>query len=159
MKRNSTTIFIESPSGDPANPCLTPIPWVSNAPDFTGIAEPTLSVLQSVYEAQKGDIQVIPDPVPTPVVVVPGWDALQARLLAGDLNPIFARLTVAAIDSNPLSTARGDVTDAILTVRVEAALASAIALLKFVGWVFTAEEVALWNGRVAELGFSAVVEI
>jgi hypothetical protein len=66
MNRNSTTIFIESASNDPASPCITPVPWVNNAPDFTGITEPTLSVLVAVYEAGKDNIVVIADPVPIP---------------------------------------------------------------------------------------------
>jgi hypothetical protein len=64
MNRNSTTIYIETPSGDPLKPCITPIPWVNNAPDFSGVTEPTLSVLRNTY--WKHDIVVIPDPIPTP---------------------------------------------------------------------------------------------
>ena len=64
MKRNSITIFIESESGNPANPCITPIHWVSNAPNFTGITEPTLSVLKDAYELDKNNIVVIPNPIP-----------------------------------------------------------------------------------------------
>jgi hypothetical protein len=62
MQRNSTTIFIESPSNDPARPCITPVPWTSNAPDFAGIEEPTLSVLKAAFESGKNNIVVIGEP-------------------------------------------------------------------------------------------------
>lgn len=140
------------------NTCTITIPKLNGAPDWSVISEPTLSLLQADYEAAE-EIATVPDPVPFTTPVVADWDGLQAHLLAGDLNPIFARLTVAAIDSNPLSTARGDVTDSILTVRVEAALASAIQLLKMVGWMFTDEEIELWNDKVSALGFSEIVKI
>jgi hypothetical protein len=79
MKRNSTTVFISSPNA------TTPIPWVSNAPDFTGITEPTLSVLRTAYESQKGSIEVIPDPVPFVETLKPNW---QGALDDMDLPPI-----------------------------------------------------------------------
>ena len=50
MNRNSTTIFVESESGDPKHPVITPVPWQNNEPNFTGFEEPTLSVLKVAYE-------------------------------------------------------------------------------------------------------------
>jgi hypothetical protein len=78
MNRNSTTIFIESSSGDIANPCITPIPWLKNAPDFTGITEPTLSVLKAVYESSKDNVVVVADPVPQ--ILQPDWEGFKAHL-------------------------------------------------------------------------------
>jgi len=63
MKRNSTTIYIETETGDPAKPCITPLSWLNNAPDFSSATEPSLSVLKSAYERGKNNIVVIPDPV------------------------------------------------------------------------------------------------
>jgi hypothetical protein len=74
MKRDSTTIWIESPNA------ITPLPWVDGAPDFTGITEPTLSVLQDAYEAGKDNIEVIPDPIPVPPIAVPDWMGVMAGL-------------------------------------------------------------------------------
>jgi hypothetical protein len=79
MKRNATTIFIESLSGDIANPCITPIPWLKNAPDFTGIAEPTLSVLKAAYEASKDNVVVIADPA-LPQILQPDWEGFKNHL-------------------------------------------------------------------------------
>jgi hypothetical protein len=155
MKRNSTTIWIPSPNA------ITPLPWVNNAPDFTSFSEPTLSVLQASYEANKDNIVVIPEPLPQPVLPPePDWEGLKHRAFGGDLYPIFERLRNAALDpeANTISTARGDITDAILTVKIEAALASGFQLLTQVGgYVFSPEEKALWQSAVDELHFSSLV--
>jgi hypothetical protein len=154
ITKNSNTYYITRPD------CIISVPvGINGEPDFTKFTGQTLAILEAEYKKQKGSIKIIPDPISIPIVANPDWNTLQAHLLAGDLNSIFARLTLAAIDSNSLSTARGDVTDSILTVRVEAALASAIQLLEFVGWVFTPKEVILWNTKVTELGFSALVRL
>ena len=61
MKRNSTTIFLAS-SGS-----TTALPWVNNAPDFSGFQEPTLSILQrswSDFLESGQELEVIPDPEP-----------------------------------------------------------------------------------------------
>ena len=60
MNRNSNTLFLESPNA------ITPVPWVNNAPDFTGFTEPTLSVLQDAYQANINNIVIIPDPITEP---------------------------------------------------------------------------------------------
>ncbi|MDX1976453.1 MAG: hypothetical protein SFT94_02160 [Pseudanabaenaceae cyanobacterium bins.68] len=134
------------------------IPKLNGEPNWSGISEPTLSILQSDYEAAD-QIPLSPDPIPVTMPRLPDWEGLKLHLLAGELYPIFQRLTLASLDpaANPLSTARGDVTDSILVVKDELALASAIQLLRVVGWVFTAEEIELWNRKTAELGFSGEV--
>ena len=61
MQRNSTTLFLISPGA------TTPIPWVSNAPDFSGFQEPTLSILQQSWQnflASGEPLEVITDPEP-----------------------------------------------------------------------------------------------
>lgn len=109
------------------------------------------------YAAQYSGAEPVP---PSPVEPVADWEALKNRALGGDLYPIFQRLTLASLatDANTISTARGDITDAILTVRVEAALASGFQLLTQVGgYVFTTEEKALWQAAVDELNFTPLV--
>ena len=72
MKRNSTTLYLQSPGA------TTPISWVNNAPDFSAFTEPTLSVLQKAWQdfLDSGEeLEVIPDPEPVPEPVVPNWDA------------------------------------------------------------------------------------
>lgn len=68
MKRNSTTIWIPSPSGDPANPTITPVPWdnVLKQPVWgnSDITFESLAIVQAAYEANKGNISVVPDPDP-----------------------------------------------------------------------------------------------
>ena len=85
MKRNATTIFVESSSGDIANPCITPIPWLNNAPDFTGITEPTLSVLRAAYEASKDNVVVIADPA-LPQILQPDWEGFKNHLDTNVIN-------------------------------------------------------------------------
>jgi hypothetical protein len=102
MKRNSTTIYIESPSGDPNAPCITPIPWLNNAPDFNGITEPTLSVLRASYERNKDNIIVIPDPVPQPVIPQPDPKGFYEKLIGvtGDnsLFQVYQSISQTALD-------------------------------------------------------------
>ena len=69
MKRNSTTLFLESPGA------TTPLHWVNNAPDFSAFTEPTLSVLQQAWQdfLNSGqELEVIPDP--TTSAPAPDWD-------------------------------------------------------------------------------------
>ena len=161
MNRNSTTIWI------PTLNAITPIPWVNNDPDFSGISEPTLSVLQASYEAQKDNIVVIPDPIPEPPTITPDWDGLVSQCLGGVLHPIFQRLTIASFADNGTSTARGDITDAILTVRAEEALQSALHnLVTYTIYRFTDgtvdeedNEKALWDSTVTALNFSGLVHL
>ena len=77
MKRNSTTLFLESPGA------TTPIPWVESAPDFSGFTEPTLSVLQQSWAAfleSGGELEVIADPVPPPPQ--PDWINFNTAMLS-----------------------------------------------------------------------------
>jgi len=74
MKRDSTTIWIESENA------LTALPWVNNAPDFAGITEPTLSVLKAAYERDKNDVVIIPDDTPMSPATTPDWEGFKAHL-------------------------------------------------------------------------------
>lgn len=84
MKRNTTTLFLTSPGA------TTPIPWVNNAPDFTGITEPTLSVLTNAWNdfvINDGVLEIIPDPAPVVEPVVPNWAGFNA-VISFDVNMI-----------------------------------------------------------------------
>ena len=77
MKRNSTTLFLESPNA------VTPVPWVDGAPDLSGFTEPTLSVLQQSWTdflASGQELEVIPDPLPPPPE--PDWTAFNTAMLS-----------------------------------------------------------------------------
>jgi hypothetical protein len=77
MKRNSTTIFLESPGA------TTPVPWVDGAPDLSGFTEPTLSVLQQSWAdflASGQELEVIPDPPPPPPEH--DWTAFNTAMLS-----------------------------------------------------------------------------
>lgn len=79
MKRNSTTLFLESPNA------ITPLPWVDNSPDFSGFTEPTLSVLQNAWQEfldSEEELEIVPDPEPIPEPVTPNWDGFNATMLA-----------------------------------------------------------------------------
>jgi hypothetical protein len=156
MIRNSFQIQIISKGS------LIWLPWTGTEPDFTSTNEPTLSVLVDAWSdfLESGEeLEIIPDPEPIPVVITPDWDGLSARVLGDDLLPIFTRVTVEAISSNPISIARGDTSLAVTVIKNELALASSLALLQQCGFVFTDEEKQLWNNVVTELGFSEIVWI
>jgi hypothetical protein len=125
---------------------------------YTVADNPGYTIQSVTYNAGTDSLDVTWQAIPTPTPI-PQWDALRNELLTGTLYPIFSRITEAALGSNPISTARGDITDAILTVRDEDALASGIQLLLGVGYTFTAEEKILWNTKVAELNFSEEVNL
>ena len=79
MKRNSTTIFLESPGA------TTPLPWVDSAPDFSGFTEPTLSVLQKSWTdflASGEELEVIADPELTPSTPEPDWISFNTAMLS-----------------------------------------------------------------------------
>jgi hypothetical protein len=67
MKRNSTTVFIES------NGSITPLPWLGVEPNFSRVEEPTLSILKKAWEVDKNNAEVISDPDPVPELVIPNW--------------------------------------------------------------------------------------
>lgn len=121
------------------------------------------------YEQGKGS-----EPVPpTPVTHQPDWISLQNRLLAGELYPIYARLTKASFvvdpstasqpeiaNANNIAVAAGKLDQAVQGTKLEAAVAAAVnLLLSTSNYVFTAEEKTLWNTAIASLGFSAVMEL
>ena len=103
LKRNSTIIFIESPGA------TTPIPWVNNAPDFSGFTEPTLSVLQGSWQAfldSGQELEVFPDPEPIAEIFAPNWDNFNAYMLTDAMFKSY-RDTVRPLD--------GDLTSALFT--------------------------------------------
>lgn len=79
MKRNSTTLFLVSPGA------TTPVPWVDNAPDLSGFTEPTLSVLQGVWEdfLKSGEeLEIISSPEPIIEPPTPNWNAFNIFMLS-----------------------------------------------------------------------------
>lgn len=99
MKRNSTTLFLESPGA------ITPVPWVDNAPDFSGFSEPVLGVLQSSWQdfLDSGEeLEVVPEPPPPPPE--PDWLGFNTEMFldkdwSSYINPpmLMAAATSAAL--------------------------------------------------------------
>ena len=98
MRRNSNTLYLESPGA------TTPVPWVDGAPDISGFTDPTLSVLQQSWAAflESGqELEVIPDPPSPPPE--PNWTAFNTAML-GDTdwnawitqNPLLTSATTTA---------------------------------------------------------------
>ena len=78
MKRNSSSIFIESPGS------TTPLPWLGDEPDFAGFTEPTLSVLQRAWAdflASGEELEIIPDLEQVELPPSPDWQAFRLSLL------------------------------------------------------------------------------
>lgn len=97
MKRNSTTLFLETPGS------ITLIPWVNGAPDFSIYSEPTLSIFRSVWQAflnSGEELEIIPDPEPFVELPPAQWTAFNFALFtdadfvnygktANQVNPFF----------------------------------------------------------------------
>lgn len=93
------------------------------------------------------------------VAVTPDWDSLLLKVLAGELLPLFTRLTSEAINSSAISLARSDINLAVNVIKNEEALAASLVLLQKCGFVVTKEEKQLWNRVVTELHFSNIVKL
>ena len=95
MKRNSTTLFLQSPGA------ITPLPLIDNAPGFSGFTEPTLSVLQNAWQEfldSGGELEIIPDPIPEIIVPAPDWDGFNAAMLT---NTEFNQITGLVLETVP----------------------------------------------------------
>ena len=69
MKRSETTIYLE------CNDTISILPWINDEPNFSGVTEPTLSVLQKVWQdfiESDEEIEIIPNPEPI-ADPVPSW--------------------------------------------------------------------------------------
>lgn len=153
LKRDSSNIYIA------VFDVTTPILWDGIEPNFTGIEEPTLSILQSVWEAEKNNIEIIPDPELIPTIINPDWDGLTAKVLGGDLFTLFSRVTAESFNSLPIFVASTHINLAVLNVRIEQSLAAGLGMLTSSGFAFTQEEKQLWNNALQELGFSAIAKL
>jgi hypothetical protein len=65
------------------------LPWVSHAPDFTGITEPTLSVLKAAYEASKDNVEIIPDTGSVSAAHGSDWEGFKNHL---DTSGIYQQM-------------------------------------------------------------------
>ena len=112
MKRNSITLFLQSPGA------ITPVPWVDNAPDFSQFSEPTLSVLVKAWDdfVASGELlEVIPDPVEVVEPSQPNWDGFNGYMLIDSLfksyrdivRPIDGDLNGALFDAYGLVSTNG----------------------------------------------------
>ena len=110
MKRNSTTIYLESLNA------TTPLPWGNNAPDFSGIDEPTLSALQQAWAdflATGEELEIIPDPPPPPpepdwlgfrlAMIPPSGGASSFEAWLEQAKPLYQAAVTAAAMSADLS--------------------------------------------------------
>jgi hypothetical protein len=109
MKRNSTTLFLESPNA------TTPVAWVDNAPDFSTFTDPTLSVLQKAWQdfLDSGEeLEIIPDPELIPEPPVANWDNFNLQMMSdARFNQVYNQcLSVAPIVANALPVALDQIT-------------------------------------------------
>jgi hypothetical protein len=162
MKRDSTTIYIKTNSGDIESPYITPVPWdlVNSIPLLDNYPEPTKSVLWQAFKEQENNIVVIPDPVPQLVITEPNWDALNTAILEGTLNPMYTRLFSAAFGDLAVNAAFTVLIPSIQSTRIEATVASAFtALNTYTSYRFFDNEVVVWNKTVDLLGFSELMHL
>jgi hypothetical protein len=109
MKRNSKTLFLESPNA------TTPVDWVNNAPDFSSFTDPTLSVLQKAWQdfLDSGqELEIIPDPEPMPEPPIANWDMFNLQMMSDTrFNQVYNQcLSVAPIVANALPVALDQIT-------------------------------------------------
>jgi hypothetical protein len=172
MKQDSFSVYIPSPSGDPLNPTITPVPIDGNAnPIWDGFTEPTLSVLQSAYTANIDNIVIIPDPIPQPPLPPqPDWDGLLNHILGGALYSIYERLTQGSFvdpatatlpqiaNANNIAVAAGKLDQSVQVTKVEGAVAASFQLLIGTSdYRFTNDERTLWNATVDDLNFTSLM--
>lgn len=111
MKRNLTTLFLTSPGA------TTPIPWVNNAPDFSSLTNPTLSVLQQSWQdfVNSGEVlEIIPDPEPVVEPPTSDWDSFNATLITDPAyHQAVANIRASALPGldTPVVVALGQVPD------------------------------------------------
>ena len=109
MKRNTTTLFLESPNA------TTPLSWINNAPDFSSFTDPTLSVLQKAWQDfldSEEELEIIPDPEIIPEPLVANWDMFNLQMMSdARFNQVYNQcLSVAPIVCSALPTALDQVT-------------------------------------------------
>jgi len=109
MKRNTTTLFLESPNA------TTPLSWINNAPDFSPFTDPTLSVLQKAWQdfLESGEeLEIIPDPEPIPEPPQANWDMFNLQMMSdARFNQVYNQcLSVAPIVANALPVALDQIT-------------------------------------------------
>lgn len=86
----------------------TPVTLIDGQLDLRAYTEPTLSILQTAYDA--GDYEIIPDPEPVVEQPLPDWDALYGQLMSSESYQ-FVLLTSLSIPN--LASALGVVIDSI----------------------------------------------
>ena len=125
-----------------------------------------LSDTATIPKGNNGDWQIYEawlvsnSPLPADIIApLPNWNVLYDRLLGGDLSGIFNRVNLAAIANPSITVWLLNMNGALTNVRVESALASALQILKLSGYVFTPQEIGLWNTAIAELNFSNLVQL
>lgn len=78
MKRNTATLYLESPGA------TTPVPWVDGAPVFSGFTPPTLGVLQAAWAdfvTSGAELEIISDAVIVEPTPEPDWDGFNGAVM------------------------------------------------------------------------------
>lgn len=102
---------------------------------------------------------VIIDNQVAPPVRFPDWDNLYARLLAGDLKPLFLNLKWIAKTDNAIAIDFMSLSAVLSNIRTEQALKDCLGELIEDGYIVSDEHRTLWNNAIAELNFSDLVKI
>jgi len=137
MKRNSTTLFLESPNA------TTSIPWANGTPDLSGFSEPTLSVLQSSWQAfldSGQELEIIPDPEPIPDPVPPNWEGFNVAFLTEPNWLTIADLLLQDLRYGIVSTAANGNSEGL-----QSAVNIAKSYLQSVGQPLTDEVRQIWQ--------------
>lgn len=161
MQRNSFFVFIQSPGA------VTPVPWVNNAPGFSGFPEPTLSVLRQAWQqfVDSGEeLKIIADPEPIPAIVAPGWNGFyDALMVSQTYNFLFAEtvshpsisgamaaMGVALLkgESDPLNPDR--------LAALQASVSAVLGVLAVVGISLSNEQIAEIRTLFDDNGFTSI---
>ncbi len=91
MLRNSNYLFLQ------VNNSIIIIPWVNNAPDFSSLEEPALSITQKAWQDfwdSGQELEVIPDTEPIIETSSPNWDGLYQALMVSSAYQSLATLAL-----------------------------------------------------------------
>lgn len=161
MKLNSINLFLAS-SG-----AITLVPWVNNAPDFTGFTEPTKSVLIDSYNdyiANGGVIEIIPDPEPVEEPVILNWSQFYKALKKSVTYRHLIGLSVVAPNISGVMAAMGiaiqdgirDALDPDILPAFQASVSGVLAALNAINQPLTTEQLAEVRLLLDNNGFNSI---
>jgi hypothetical protein len=154
------------------NGATTWVPRLNGVPDLSHLSELYRDETQTALTEWLLAGNVIPVPVPLPIVLQPDWIGLNNTCLGGVLNNMYNRLTAACFvdpatatiaqlsNANNIAVGKGLLDQSVAVTKMEGAVKASIDLiLTTSNYTFTDDEKLLWNEVVTNLDFSSLIYI